>query len=329
MRRREFVGLFSAAAAWPLAALAQQKTGAIKKIGLLMSTRDNNVQGQQQLKSFRSAMERSGWSEGRNLSLVVRWSGGEPTLANQYASELVALSPDLIVAASTIGLEAARSATNEIPILFVAVSDPVAAGYVDTLAKPGGHITGFTSYALEAGGKWLEIIKEAVPTTSSVGVLMDPDYAGYMARWRAMEKLGPSFGVSLSVVAIRSSADIERAISAFARGSNRALIVFSSALTTANSGPIIEIATRHRLPVIYPFASFVRQGGLMSYGTDAVDLFQRSASYADRILRGEKPGFLPVQEPTKFELVINLKTAKQLGLTIPATLLARADEVIE
>ena len=313
----------------PLMARAQQASGSAKKIGLLMSTREDNVQGRQRLESFRGALERSGWSEPRNLSFVVRWSGGEPALANRYAHELVALSPDLIVAGSTIGLEAARSATRDIPILFVAVSDPVAAGYVDSLAKPGGHITGFSSYSLEAGGKWLEIIKEAVPSVRNVGVMIDPDYPAYMARWRAMEKLGPAFGVNLSLVEIRSGADIEQAISDFARTSERAMIVFSSALTTANGALIIEAAKRHRLPVIYPFVSFVRQGGLMSYGTDTVDLFQRAASYADRLLKGEKPGSLPVQEPTRFELVINLNTARELALTVPPGLLARADEVIE
>jgi putative ABC transport system substrate-binding protein len=329
MRRRELIGGIAAVALLPLMVRAQQASGSPKKIGLLMSTRDDNVQGQQQLESFRGALERLGWSERRNLSFVVRWSGGEPALANRYANELVALSPDLIVAGSTIGLEAARSATKDIPILFVAVSDPVAAGYVDSLPKPGGHITGFSSYSLEAGGKWLEIIKEAVPSVTNVGVMIDPDYAAYMARWRAMEKLGPPFGVSLSLVEIRSRADIEKAISDFARNPERAMIVFSSALTTANSGLIIEAAKRHRLPVIYPFASFVRQGGLMSYGTDTLDLFQKAASYADRLLKGEKPSSLPVQEPTKFELVINLKTARELALTVPPSLLARADEVIE
>ena len=329
MRRRDLIGGIAAVALLPLMVRAQQASGSAKKIGLLMSTRDDNVQGQQQLESFRGALERSGWSERRNLSLVVRWSGGEPALANRYANELVALSPDLIVAGSTIGLEAARSATKDIPILFVAVSDPVAAGYVESLPKPGGHITGFSSYSLEAGGKWLEIIKEAVPSVTNVGVMIDPDYAAYMARWRAMEKLGPPFGVSLSLVEIRSRADIEKAISDFARNPERAMIVFSSALTTANSGLIIEAAKRHRLPVIYPFASFVRQGGLMSYGTDTIDLFQRAASYADRLLKGEKPSSLPVQEPTKFELLINLNTARELALTVPPSLLARADEVIE
>jgi putative tryptophan/tyrosine transport system substrate-binding protein len=329
MRRRELIGGIAALALQPLAVRAQQASGSARKIGLLMSTGDDNVQGRQQLESFRDALERSGWSDRRNLSFVVRWSGGEPALANRYANELVALSPDLIVAGSTIGLEAARSATKDIPILFVAVSDPVAAGYVDSLAKPGGHITGFSSYSLEAGGKWLEIIKEAVPSVTNVGVMIDPDYAAYMARWRAMEKLGPAFGVSLGLVEIRSGAEIEKAISDFAGKPERAMIVFSSALTTANSGLIIEAAKRHRLPVIYPFASFVRQGGLMSYGTDTLDLFRKAASYADRLLKGEKPGSLPVQEPTKFELAINLKTARELALTVPPSLLARADEVIE
>jgi putative ABC transport system substrate-binding protein len=329
MLRREFITLVGFAAAWSCTARAQQQSGPIRKIGLLMSAHEGDPQGARQLKNFRSALERFGWADGHNVSLVVRWSGGEPLLAKQYADELVGLAPDLIVAGSTIGLDAARSATGKIPILFVAVSDPVAAGYVDSLARPGGNITGFSSFDVETGGKWLEIVKEAVPSVSRVGVLMNPDYAGYMARWRAMEKLGPSFNVSLSVVAIRIGADIENAMAGFAKEPNGALIVFSSALTTANSALIVDAATTYRLPTIYPFAFFAKQGGLISYGIDTPDLFQRSASYADRILRGTSPRDLPVQEPTKFELVINLKAAKALGLAIPPTLIARADEVIE
>jgi putative tryptophan/tyrosine transport system substrate-binding protein len=328
MKRRKFLGVMSGAA-WPLSARAQQSSSPTRKIGLLMSTQESDPQGGRQFKIFRSALERLGWVDSRNLSLIVRWSGGEPALAKQFAKELVRLAPDLIVASSTIGLDAARSATSKIPILFVAVSDPVAAGYIDSLARPGGNITGFSSFDIETGGKWLEILKEAVPSVARVGVLMNPDYAGYMARWRAMEKLGPSFSANLSIVAVRVGTDIENAISEFAKEPNGGLIVFSSALTTANSTSIIDTAKRNRLPTIYPFAFFAKQGGLISYGIDTVDLFQRSASYADRILRGTGPSDLPVQEPIKFELVINLKTAKALGIIVPPTLLSRADEVIE
>jgi putative ABC transport system substrate-binding protein len=294
-----------------------------------MPSRVDDVRGQRQFKRFSLGLERLGWIDGRNISLFVRWSGGEPSLAKQFANELVRLEPELIVAGSTIGLDAARSATGKIPILFVAVSDPVAAGYVESLAKPGGNVTGFSSFDVETGGKWLEIVKEVVPTASRVGVLMDPEYAGYMTRWRGIMELGPSFGVELSQVAIRASQDIEYAISAFAKEPKGALIVFSSALTSANSGLIVNLANRYRLPTIYPFAFYVKQGGLISYGIDTADLFERSAAYVDRILKGTKPADLPVQRPTRFELVINLKTAKGLGLRIPDKLLLTADQVIE
>jgi putative ABC transport system substrate-binding protein len=278
---------------------------------------------------FSSALEALGWGDGRNISIVLRWSGGDPGLSNRYAKELVDLAPDLIVASSTIGLEAVRSATRQIPIVFVAVTDPVGAGYVQSMARPGGNVTGFSSFEAETGGKWLELLKQIAPAVTRVGVLLDPDYAGYMARWRAMEMLGPSFSVQLSIVAIRSGAEIENAISVFAKEPGGALVVFSSALTTANRDRIIGSAERHRLPTIYPFRSYAERGGLVSYGIDTLDMFRRSARYADRILRGESPAELPVQAPTKFEFVINLKTAKALGLTILPALLARADEVIE
>ena len=330
MRRREFITLLGGAwAAWPLALHAQQQSSQMRKIGLLMGAAENDPVGRQQMMEFRSALETLGWANGRNISLEFRWFGGEPSRANRYARELLDLAPDLIVANSTIGLEAVRSETRKIPIVFIAVTDPVAAGYVESVARPGGNITGFSSFHAETGGKWLEIIKEAVPAVTRVGVLMDPEYAGYMARWRAMELLGPSFNVELSIVAIRASADIENAISAFAREPNSALVVFSSALTSANRNLIIDLAATHRLPTIYPFKSYTELGGLISYGIDTLDMFRRSASYADRILRGASAGELPVQAPDKFELVINVKTANALGLTIPPTLLARANELIE
>jgi putative tryptophan/tyrosine transport system substrate-binding protein len=327
MRRREFIAGFCSVC-WAAAAGAEQP-GPVRKIGLIMPSRAEDAQGQRQFKHFNFGLERLGWINGRNISLFVRWSGGEPSLAKQFANELVRLEPELIVAGSTIGLEAARSATSKIPIVFVAVSDPVAAGYVKSLASPGGNITGFSSFDIETGGKWLEILKEVVPTASRVGILMDPDYAGYITRWRAMAELGPSFGVELSQVAIQARGDIEEAISAFAKEPKGALIVFSSALTSANSGLIVNLADRYRLPTIYPFAFYVKKGGLISYGIDTVDLFERSASYVDRILRGTKPADLPIQRPTKFEMAINLKTAKALGIAVPQTLLIEADEVIE
>lgn len=327
MQRREFIAGFCSIC-WAAAARAEQ-SGPVRKIGLIMPSRVGDIRGQRQFIQFNSGLERLGWIDGRNVSLVVRWSGGEPSLAKEFADELVRLEPELIVAGSTIGLEAARSATSKIPILFVAVSDPVAAGYVKSLAKPGGNITGFSSFDIETGGKWLEIVKEVVPSTSRVGVLMDPDYPGYVMRWRGLVELGPSLGVELSQVAVRASGDIESAISAFAKEPNSALMVFSSALTSANSGLIVNLVDRYRVPTVYPFAFYVKQGGLISYGIDTVDLFEQSAIYVDRILKGTKPADLPIQRPTKFEMVINLKTAKALGLKIPDKLLLAADEVIE
>jgi putative ABC transport system substrate-binding protein len=327
MQRRNFIAGLSSAF-WAAATRAEQFAAA-RKVGLLMSSRGDDSYGQRQLKSFSFALGQLGWIDGHNVALMIRWSGGEPRLAEQYASELVELAPDVIVAGSTIGLDAARSATKKIPILFVGVSDPVAGGFVDSLAKPGGNITGFTSFDLETGGKWLEILKSVVPTASRIGVLMDPDYTGYMTRWLAMEEIGRTFGIELTQVAIRARADVENAIAEFAREPNGALIVFSSALTTANSRLIVGLVEKYRLPTIYPFSFFVAEGGLMSYGLDSTDLYSRSASYVDRILRGSSPADLPIQRPTKFEMVINLKTAAALGLSIPDKLLLMADEVIE
>ena len=326
MRRREFIA-WLCSALWAPAVRSEQS--GTPKIGVIMPSRADDARGQRQLKQFNVGLARLGWIDGRNVSVIVRWSGGEPRVANQYADELVHLKPELIVAGSTIGLEAARSATRKIPIVFVAVSDPVAAGYVDSLERPGGNITGFSSFDVETGGKWLEIVKEVVPTASRVGVLMDPDYAGYMTRWHAMAALGRSVGLELSIVPIRARRDIEDAVPAFAKEPNGALVVFSSALTSANSNLIVDLAARYRLPTVYPFAFFVKKGGLISYGVDTVDLFERSASYVDRILRGTKPADLPVQRPIKFELAVNLKTAKTLGLNLPPSFIATADEVIE
>src|SRR5262249_7535608 len=325
MRRRVFIATIgSIALAISFDAFAQRQSGQMRKVGLLMETHESDPVAQQQMMNFRSTLATLGWVNGRDISLEIRWYSGESTRANQYARVLGDLAPDVIVVTSTMGLEAGRSATREIPIVFVNVTDPVGARYVESLEKPGGNITGFSSFDAETGGKWLEIIKEAVPAVNRVGVLMDPEYAGYMARWRAMETLGPSFKVELSMVAIRASADIENAIATFAREPNSALIVFSSAITSANRNLIIDLVARHRLPTIYPFKNFTERGGLISYGIDPLDIFQRAASYADRILRGTSLGELPVQAPTKFELVINAKTAKALGLTIPPSQESRA-----
>jgi putative tryptophan/tyrosine transport system substrate-binding protein len=329
MRRREFMaGLLLAAATAPAGADAQKPVRP-KQVKFLLSFGENDPVGQQVLTEIRNVLEELGWHDGRNVSIEIRSYGGEPERAKTLAMELVGLMPDVIVANSTVGLEAVRSATRTVPTVFIAVSDPVGAGHAASLAHPGGNVTGFLSFGAEMGGKWLELLKEIAPGTMHIAVLMDPDFAGYRARWEAIESAAPAFRLRMRQAAIRTSSDIESAISTAAREPHGALLVFSSALTSANSKTIIELAARYRLPAVYPFKSFSENGGLMSYGIDRADLFRRSASYIGQILRGADPGELPIQAPTKFELVINLKTAGTLGIAVPDTLLARADEVIQ
>ena len=327
MHRRSFITAFGLVF-WTGAPRAQL-SAPVRKLGLIMPSRAGDPYGQQLHQTLTAALGQLGWVEGVNISLMTRWSGGEPELAQQYAKELVSAEPDLILAGSTIGLDAARLATSTIPIVFVGVSDPVAAGFIDSLAKPNGNITGFTSFDVETGGKWLEILRSIIPATRRIGVLMDPDYPGYVTRWAGISNLGTTLRVELSQVAIRAGADLEKAVSEFAKEPNRGLVVLSSALTSANSRLIIELVQKYRLPTIYPFSFFVRQGGLISYGLNSRDLYSRSAGYVDRILKGAKPADLPVQRPTKYEMFVNLSTARALGLTIPDKLLQMADEVIE
>jgi putative ABC transport system substrate-binding protein len=329
MRRRDFTAGVLLAAATARASADARKPDRPKQAKFLLSFGENDPVGQQVLTETRNVLEELGWHDGRNVSIEIRSYGGEPERAKMLAMELVGLMPDVIVTNSTIGLEAVRSATRTIPTVFIAVSDPVGAGYAASLARPAGNVTGFVSFGAEMGGKWLELLKEIAPGTTHVAVLMDPDFAGYRARWKAIENAAPLLNVRIEQADIRTSSDIENAISRAAREPNGALLVFSSALTSANSKRIIELAGQYRLPAVYPFKFFTESGGLMSYGIDRADLFRRSASYIDRILRGADPGELPIQAPTKFELAINLTTAKALGLMVPDSLLARADEVTE
>jgi len=329
MKRREFITLLGGgAAAWPLPARAQQPER-MRRIGVLMASGEADAESQAQVKQFRDALAGLGWTVGRNIMFDYRWPGSSSDLIRAHAKQLVALAPDLILTRSVQLVIALRDETRTIPILFGAASDPVEAGLVDSLARPGGNITGFTSIAATTNIKWLELIKELDPRVTRVLVLMSSQDPSNPGRFRAIEAGGPSLKVDVSKADISAPSDIERALGDFAVQPAGALIILPNSVTTTHHATIIEKAAQHRLPAIYQFRFLAFEGGLISYGPDQSDQFRRAASYADRILRGEKPGDLPIQAPTKFQLVINLKTAKALGLQIPPTLLARADEVIE
>jgi len=326
-RRKFLATLGGAAAAWPLAARAQQ-TERIRRIGVLMNLAADDPESSARLTAFVQGLQELGWTDGRNVRIDTRWGAGDAELIRRYAVELVALSPDIILA-SGAGMYALQQVTREVPIVFVLVPDPVGAGIVLSLARPGGNATGFTPYEYGISAKWLELLKEIAPRVMRVAVVRDAALAAGMAQWGALQSAAPSFGVDLTPVGVHDAGEIERALTAFARSQNGGLIVTSSALATTHRNLIVTLAARHKLPAVYYARFSVIEGGLISYGPSFVDPFRRAAGYIDRILKGEKPADLPVQAPTKYELVINLKTAKALGLEIPPTLLARADEVIE
>jgi len=329
MRRREFIAfLVGAAATWPVAAHTQQGER-MRRIGVLMPSSEGDVERQAQLKVFRDALAGFGWTAGRNVAFDDRWAGASSDLVRVYAKELVALAPDLILTQSVQLVSALRDETRTIPILFGAASDPIEVGLVASLARPGGNITGFMSIAAATNVKYLELIKEFDPRVTRVMVLMnskDPSNAG---RFRAIEAGGPSLKVEVSKADISTPLEIGSALGNFATQPAGAVIMLPSQVTHTHHLVIIAKAAQYRLPAIYPFRYLAVAGGLVSYGADQRNQFRRAAAYADRIFKGEKPGDLPIQTPTKFELVINLKTAKALGLTVPPSLLARADEVIE
>ena len=329
MRRREFITLIGGAAAWPLGAHAQQPER-MRRIGVLMVNAESDPDGQVRIGAFRQGLQALGWTEGRNIRIDYRWGAGEPERARSAATDLVSLSPDAILANGAPGLAAAQRATRIVPVVFVVVTDPVGAGYVDSLARPGANITGFSTFEPEIGGKWLELLNEITPGLRQVAGILDPAFGGFAAVWRVIESLAPKMGVEVTRVVLQNpSDDIESALGTFAQAAGGGLIVLPTAINNLQRKRIFALAARYRLPAVYPFRHYVIEGGLMSYGFDTPDLFRRSASYVDRILKGEKPADLPVQAPTKYELLINLKTAKALGLEVPPTLLARADEVIE
>ena len=329
MKRREFITLLGgAAAAWPLAARAQQAER-MRRIGVLLNTAADDMVFQTRVGAFLQGLALLGWTIGRNVRIEVRWSGGKADEARRYATELAALAPDVILAHGVSSVRPLLQATRTVPIVFPIASDPVGAGLVESLARPGGNATGFMSFEYPLSGKWLELLKDIAPGVTRVAVLQDPTQGGGSSAFAVIQAAAPSLGVEVTPVNLRDAPEIERTLADFARTSNGGLIVTGSALSNVHHKLIITLAARHKLPAIYLERSFAADGGLISYGSDYIDHYRRAAGYVDRILKGERPADLPVQAPTKYELVINLKTAKTLGLEVPPTLLARADEVIE
>ena len=328
MRRREFITLLGGAAAgWPLITHAQQ-TDRVRRIGVLMPFTANDPEEQARSVVFEQSLQQLGWTIGRDLQISYRSSGGEAASILRYAAELVALAPDVIMTVGSVTLGPVQRATRTIPIVFVNVADPVGAGFVDSLARPGGNTTGFTNFEYSMSGKWVELLKQIAPRVTRVAVLRDPTVAAGIGQFSAIQSVAHSLGVELTPFNVGDVAEIERGIAAFARSGNGGLIVTAGG-TGFHRDLFIRLASRYKLPAVYPFRYYAKDGGLVSYGPDTHDPIRRAAGYIDRILKGEKPADLPVQAPTKFETVINLKTAKALGLDVPESLLARADEVIE
>ena len=329
MKRRQFITLLGSAAAWPLAARAQQPDR-VRRIGMLMGIAENDPEGHDRITAFRRGLRELGWTEGSNLHLEFRWAADDPNRMLAFAEELVNLTPDLIVALSPPALGALQQATRSVPIVFVQVTDPVGGGFVASLSNPGGNMTGFVSFEDTLSAKWLELLKEIAPGLSSVIVLRNPAAPSSSEfLMRAIVAAGSSLGVRLIVVGVSDIASIERAFDSIAPASIAGLVVMPDPITLVHRERIVALAARSRLTAVYPFRYFATSGGMISYGPDPIDMWRRSASYIDRILKGAKPADLPVQQPSKFQLVINLKTAKALGIEIPPTLFARADEVIE
>jgi len=328
MRRREFITLLAGAAAWPLAARAQQ-ADRLRHIGVLMASAADDAQSQARIAAFLQGLQQLGWTDGRNVRLDKRWIVGSAGDISKSAAELIALAPDVILATGSPVLGQLLQATRTVPIVFVLVVDPVGAGYVGSLARPGGNATGFTLFEYGLSGKWLELLKQIAPGVTRAAILRDPSIASGIGQFAVIQSVAPSFGVEVSPLDVRDAGEIERAVAAFAPGSNGGLIMAASPSVVVHRDLIITLAARHHLPAVYPFRVFVTGGGLISYGPDLLDQYRRAAGYVDRILKGAKPTDLPVQAPTEYELVINLKTAKALDITIPPTLLARAAGVIE
>jgi putative ABC transport system substrate-binding protein len=330
MRRREFITLLGGAVAStavpPL--LSAQQTERVRHLGVLMNTTATMYQ-QASVAAFLQALQQLGWTEGRNMRIETRWAGGQAIEIRRHAAELAALAPDVILATGTAGMGPLLQATRSVPIVFVQVADPVGAGFVDSLAQPGGNVTGFLQFEYTLSAKWLELLKQLAPGLTRAAVFRDADISSGIGQFAVIQSVAPGLGIDVRAINMRDAGEIERSVTAFARSPNGGLILTASALAVVHGDLIIRLAARYKLPAVYYRSAFVTGGGLISYGYDAIDQFRRAAAYVDRILKGEKPADLPVQVPTKYELVINLKTAKALGLEIPPMLLARADAVIE
>jgi len=328
MRRREFITLLGGTAvAWPLVVHAQQPNK-VRHIGVLMPNDKSDPEARAWIAAFEEGLQSLGWGQDRNIRIDYRWTGADQQRLRAAAAELVGMAPDALFAAGG-ALAALYRETRSLPIVFVQVSDPVKLGFVASLARPGGNVTGFANFEHPIGGKWLELLRDTAPGRSRVAVILDPENPTQIAYWEAIESAALAFGVQLTRANVRNAAEIEHAINAFAQQPNGALIVVPNAVTILHRDLIIALADRHRLPAVYPYRFFATSGGFLSYGVDLLDLFREAPSYIDRILKGAKPGDLPVQLASKFELVVNLKTAKALGLTIPEPFLQHADEVIE
>jgi putative ABC transport system substrate-binding protein len=328
VRRRDFITLIgSAAVAWPLAARAQQER--MRRIGVLLPAIADNADYQGWFGAFLQGLQQAGWTIGHNVRIDTRWAGTNATALRKHAEDLAALAPDAILAHGVSGLSAMLQATRSVPIVFPVVGDPVAAGYVESLARPGGNVTGFMTFEYSTGAKWLELLKEIAPSVARVAVLRDPTLSTGIGHLSVIQAMAPSIRVEVTPAGIGNAGEVERAVTSLARSSNGGLILTPSGSAQIHRDLILALAARHRLPAVYFERSFVSAGGLVSYGPDFLDQYRRASGYVDRILKGEKPADLPVQAPTKYELVINLKTAKALSLEIPPMLLARADEVIE
>jgi putative tryptophan/tyrosine transport system substrate-binding protein len=328
MRRRDFITMVGAAAAWPVSAKAQQGER-VRRIGLLLPATADDAEFQDRVGAFLQALALLGWPIGRNLRIHTRWATTNPDDIRRHADELVALAPDVILCHGSPTLGPLLQATRAVPIVFVAAIDPVGAGFVASLAKPGGNATGFTFLEYGTSGKWLDLLKEIAPRVTRAAVLRDSAVSSGIGQFGAIQGVAPSLGVELSPMDVRDAVDIERAVAVFASRSNGGLVVTGSALALVHRDLIIRLAARHKLPAVYFGRLFVTSGGLISYGPNTIEQYRQAAGYVDRILKGAKPAELPVQAPTKYELVINRKTAQALGLTVPPSLLARADEIIE
>ena len=328
MTRREFITLLGSASVWPLAARAQQ-TRAMRRIGVLTPFPADDAEGHARLTAFAQALQQSGWTVGQNVRIDYRWGPGNAETMRKYATELVALAPDVVLANTTAALAPLLEASRTVPIVFAAVADPVAAGFVESLARPGGNATGFTVYEYAISGKWLELLKEIAPRVTRAAVLRELGIATGLAQFGAIQALAPSLGVELRPIDVRDAGEIERGLAAFAQGSDGGIIVIGSPRAAMQRDLIIALAAKHRLPAVYNARFYPAAGGLISYGPDFLDQHRRAAGHVARILQGEQPVDLPVQAASKYELVVNLKTAKALGLEMPASVLARADEVIE